>query len=169
MFLICNYCNSNFNLIGYAMRSRSLLALTLAAAIATPASAGDGGHLTSTDVSLLASIVVVVAPFVLASYGGAKLSEASSAQGLERNERWRVAALRPQGEKTAVELRSEDKTLTLETTVATTTARAQRLQVDDELGLQPIGKSGYTLKKGETTIGVLVRPDTGLVHSTARS
>jgi hypothetical protein len=151
------------------MRSRSLLALTLAAAIATPASAGEGSHMTSTDVSILGSVVVVAAPFVLASYGGAKLSEASSADRIEQNERWRVAALRPQGEKTAVELRSEDKTLKLETTVATTTVRSQRLQVDDELGLQAIGKSGYALKKGETTIGVLVRPDTGLVHSKARS
>lgn len=150
------------------MRPRSLLALTLAAAIVTPVSAGDG-HLTSTDASLISALVVVAAPFSLASAAGEVLSQTASAEKLERNKQWRVAALRSQGDKTAVALRSEDQTLQLETIVATTTARAQKLQVDDQLELQTIGKSGYTLRKGEMTIGVLVRPESGLVHSKART
>ncbi|WP_136220132.1 hypothetical protein [Massilia sp. Mn16-1_5] len=150
------------------MRPRSLLVLTVAAAIATPVSAGDG-HLTSTDASLISALVVVAAPFSLASAAGEVLSQASSTEKLERNKQWRVAAVRPQGDKTALELRSEDKTLKLETIVATTTARAQKLQVEDEIGLETIGKSGYTLKKAGTTIGVLVRPESGLVHSKARA
>ena len=148
------------------MVARTLAAVTLAAAVMAPASAEL--RLTPSETSVLSGAIVLASPFILSYYGGKKLSEAGSGE-LQSQKRWRVAAVRPQGEKTALELRSEDQTLMLETTVATKTARAHGIKAGDELGLQAIGKSGYALKKGETTIGVLVRPDTGLVHSAARS
>lgn len=148
------------------MRPHSLIALTLAAAIAVPASAEH--RFSPSEESALSAVVVLASPFLLSYYGGKKLSEASKGE-LESQKRWRVTAVRAQGEKTALELRSEDQGLKLETTVATTTARSQGLKAGDELDLQVIGKSGYALRKGETTIGVLAQPDSGLVHSSART
>ena len=148
------------------MRAAPIVALLLSAAVAAPASAEH--HFTPSETSTLSAIVVVASPFILSYQGGKKLSQAVSGD-LESQKRWRVAALRPQGDKTAVELRSEDKTMKIDTMVATRTARSQGLKVDDELGIEPIGKSGYTLKKGATTIGVMTQPDSGLVHSKARS
>lgn len=142
-----------------------VFAATLAATLTAPASAEM--NLTASEASALSAVIVVASPFVLSSQGGKKLSEAVSGD-LEGQKRWRVAALRPQGDKTAIELRSEDKTMQIDTMVATRTARSQGLKVDDELGIKPIGKSGYTLKKGATTIGVMTPPDSGLVHSKAR-
>jgi len=148
------------------MYARTLAAVTLAAAVMAPASAEL--RLTPSETSVLSGAIVLASPFILSYYGGKKLSEAGSGE-LQSQKRWRVAAVRPQGEKTALELRSEDQTLMLETTVATRTARAQGIKAGDELGIEAIGKSGYALKKADTTIGVLVQPESGLVHSKARA
>lgn len=147
------------------MRAAPFVVLALAASLAAPASAEV--NLTASEASALSAVIVVASPFVLSYQGGKKLSQAASGD-LESQKRWRVAALRPQGDRTAVALRSEDNTLQIDTMVATRTARSQGLKVDDELGIEPIGKSGYTLKKGDTTIGVMTPPDSGLVHSKAR-
>ena len=147
------------------MYLRTLAAITLAAAVMTPASAEH--NFTPSETSALSSAIILASPFILSYYGGKKLSEASSGE-LQSQKRWRVAAVRPQGEKTALELRSEDKSMMLETTVATRTARAQNVKAGDELGIEAIGKSGYAMKKADTTIGVLVQPESGLVHSKAR-
>ena len=147
------------------MRAASFVTLVLAAAMAAPASAEM--NLTASEASALSTVIVVASPFILSHAGGKKLSQAVSGE-LESRKRWRVATLRPQGDKTAVALRSEDQTMQIDTMVATRTARSQALKVDDELGIEAIGKSGYTLKKGATTIGVMTPPDSGLLHSTAR-
>ncbi|MFC3460879.1 MULTISPECIES: hypothetical protein [Massilia] len=151
------------------MRAASFVTLvfaaTLAGTLTAPASAEM--NLTASEASALSAVIVVASPFILSHQGGKKLSQAASG-GLEGQKRWRVAALRPQGDKTAVALRSEDQTMQIDTMVATKTARSQGLKVDDELGIEPIGRSGYTLKKGATTIGVMTPPDSGLLHSKAR-
>jgi hypothetical protein len=148
------------------MVARILAVVTLAAAVMAPACAEH--NFTPSETSVLSGAIVLASPFILSYYGGKKLSEAGSGE-LQSQKRWRVAAVRPQGEKTALELRSEDQTLMLETTVATRTARAQGLKAGDQLGIEAIGKSGYAVKKADTTIGVLVQPESGLVHSKARA
>jgi hypothetical protein len=142
-----------------------VFAATLAATVAAPASAEM--NLTASEASALSTVIVVASPFILSHEGGKRLSQAVSGD-LDSRKRWRVAALRPQGDKTAVVLRSEGQAMQIDTMVATRTARSQGLKVDDELGIEPIGKSGYTLKKGATTIGVMTPPDSGLLHSRAR-
>ncbi|MGJ9420680.1 hypothetical protein ACHAC9_23450 [Massilia sp. CMS3.1] len=148
------------------MRSQSLVAVTLALALSLPASAGEVKS--PLDASIMGSFVVVVAPLVLSFIGGGALSEAVSSERMERNKRWEVTDVRPQGGKTALVLRSGDKDMKIDMAVATAAARAQHLQVRDQLDIEPIGQTGYTVKKGQTTIGVLARPDNGMVHSTPR-
>jgi len=159
------------HLIGYLMRAAPLVtlvfAVTFAAALTAPAPASAEMNLTASEASALSAVIVVASPFILSHQSGKKLSQAASGD-LDSQKRWRVAALRPQGDKTAIALRSEDQTMQIDTMVATKTARSQGLKLNDELGIEPIGRSGYTLKKGATTIGVMTPPDSGLLHSKAR-
>jgi hypothetical protein len=97
------------------MVARILAVVTLAAAVMAPASAEH--NFTASETSVLSGAIVLASPFILSYYGGKKLSEAGSGE-LQSQKRWRVAAVRPQGEKTALELRSEDQTLMLETVVS---------------------------------------------------
>lgn len=150
------------------MHLRPFLALTLAAALVSPASADDRWVKTPFDASAMASAVVVVVPLVLASYAGHKISEASSAERMANNRRWEVTKVRPQGARTAIEMRSKDEALKIDMAVATTTARSQKLQVRDQLEIEAVGNAGYAVRKGATTIGVLAQPGSGMVHSQAR-
>lgn len=150
------------------MRPCSVLAITLAASIALPASAGDG-NLGPSEAVFLSAISVVAIPFLLLSGVGKTLSETVSAEKMESNKRWEVTKVTPQAERTAVELRSEDKQLKIDMTVATAMARSQGLQVHDQVDIAPIGKAGYAVSKGATTIAVLAQAGSGMVHSRARN
>lgn len=149
------------------MRPQSLLAFTLAASLSLPASAGDG-KLGPSEATFLSIITVAAVPLMLLSGAGQVLSEKVTSEKMEGNRRWEVTNVAPQGERTAVELRSEDGQLKIDMTVATGTARAQGLQVRDRLEIEPIGKAGYAVNKGVATIGVLAQRDSGMVHSKAR-
>lgn len=150
------------------MRPRSLLALTLAASLSMPAIAGEG-KLGLSDTLLLSGVSVVVLPLYLLSGAGVFLSQEVSSRMMEKNKRWEVAKVAPQGETTALELRSEDKELKIDMTVATATVRTQGLQVRDRLDIEPIGRAGYAVNKGTATIGVLAQPDSGMAHSAPRN
>jgi len=45
----------------------------------------------------------------------------------------------------------------------------RRVQVNDMLDIEAIGQTGFAVKKAGATLVVLARPDTGLVHSKART
>lgn len=149
------------------MRPRSLLALILAASLSMPASAGEG-KLGPSEALLISGFSVAVYPFLLLSAAGQTLSEKVTPEKMAHNRRWEVTNVAAQGERTAVELRSQDKELKIDMVVPTGTAQAQGLQVRDQVEIAPIGKAGYAVTKGEATIGVLAQSGTGLVHSKAR-
>lgn len=150
------------------MHLRPFLALTLAAALASPASAGEMPMKTPLDASAIASVVVVVVPLMLVSGAGLLISHASGTERMANNRRWEVKKVHPQGARTALELRSKDEDLKIDMAVATATARLQKLQVRDQLEIEAVGNAGYAVRKGATTIGVLTQPGSGMVHSQAR-
>ena len=150
------------------MQLRPFLALSLTAALASPASAGDMPLKTPLDASAMASVVVLVVPLALVSGTGLLISHASGAERMARNKRWEVTKVAPQGARTAIQLRSMDEDLKIDMAVAGATARSQKLQVRDQLDIEAVGKAGYAVKKGATTIGVLSQPGSGMVHSQAR-
>jgi hypothetical protein len=148
------------------MRFTTLLAAVLAAAIASPAPA-MAQHSTPMDSSKVIGSAALLVPFSLI-VAGSVASEA--ANKLSGKKRWRVAALRPQGAKTGLELRSEDdKDLKLEMAIDTRIAQQHTLQVNDELRLEAVGKTGYEVRKGGATIALLAEPGSGMLHSKARS
>lgn len=150
------------------MRPHSLPALILAAAIASPATAGEG-KLGPSEALFLSTASVAILPFYMLSAAGVHLSQQASKGIKERGKRWEVTNVAPQGERTAVELRSEDKELKIAMTVPTATVRAQGVQLHDQVEIEPIGKAGYAVSKGAATIGVLAQPDSGMLHSQPRN
>jgi hypothetical protein len=120
------------------------------------------------DASVAASAVVVLVPLILVAGGSYVVSQMSATERMVDNKRWEVARVRPQGDKTALELRSKQEDLKIDMTVPTGTARSQKLQVRDELDIEAIGKAGYAVRKGATTIGILTQPGSGMVHSKPR-
>lgn len=149
------------------MRLRSLLTAGLAVAIATPAP-GMAQNFTPSEASVLAGSVVLMVPFSLAYASGASVSGAVKGS-IDKHKRWRVAAVRPQGQQAALELRSEDGELKIDTMVDARIVQAHKLQAGDALDIEAIGQTGYAVKKGATTITLLAEPNSGMIHSKARS
>lgn len=147
------------------MHPRSLLAVVLAAAIALPAPAmagksGLSGASQTAVGSLVLSPVIVLS---LAVVGSAAISNA-----FDGSTRWKVTGVRPQGKKTAVEM-CDDRQARIEVELDSNVAHEQNVRVNDELGIEALGKSGYALKKGTATIALLAQPGNGMHHSKARS
>ena len=86
-----------------------------------------------------------------------------------KNRQMQVTAIRQQGNRAALTLRSKDGVTQVDTLVSSAAARAQRVQVNDMLDIEAIGQTGFAVKKAGATLVVLARPDTGLVHSKART
>lgn len=147
------------------MQPRHLFALTLAAALASPASAGGMSVKDPLDASKVGSLMVVSVPLMLFSEAGRRISYGSVLERMANNKRWEVTKVHPQGAKTALELRSMNEGLKMEIAVATATARSQAVQVHDALDIEAVGQAGYTVRKGAKTIGIL---SSGMVHSQAR-
>lgn len=146
------------------MHPRSLLAIALAAAIAmsTPAPTVAANL---SDVSRNVAGSLVLSPVIvlsLAVYGSATLSNA-----FHGSTSWKVTSVRPKGKKTAVEL-CDERQARIEVELDSRVAQAQNVRVDDELGIEALGKSGYALKKGAATIALLAQPGNGMHHSKAR-
>ena len=149
------------------MQLRSFIAVALAAAIAAPAPA-TAQSLTPSEASALTGSFIVLLPFSLVALSGAVVSNKIE-ESLDGQKQWRVAAIKPQGDKTAVELRSADARLKLDMMVDTKVALARQLKVDDTIGIEAVGKTGYVVSKGAATIGLLAEPGSGMVHSKART
>lgn len=147
------------------MHLRSLLAVTLAAAIALPAPsmARDSG-LSQASRTVVASVIIV--PVVIGSLavvGSHKISNV-----FEGSTRWKVTSVRPEGKTTAVQM-CDDRQAKIEVALDSKVAHEQNVRVDDELAIEGLGKSGYALKKGTATIALLAQPGNGMNHSKARS
>lgn len=147
------------------MRLRSLLAVLIAAAIAAPAQADEPGA--SQTLASIGSMVLLV-PFVLAYHSGAKAKE-GSATLVNASRRWHVGAVRQDGDKTAVQLDSDDGQLTLDMTIQTRIVQNEQVRVGDPLNVEPIGRAGYIVKKGQGTLALLAEPGAGMMHSTPRN
>lgn len=149
------------------MHPRSLLAVVLAAAIALPASspamAGRSGLSEASAAGVGSLVLSPVVVLSLAAVGSATLSNA-----LDGSTRWKVTEVRPKGKKTTVEM-CDDRQARIEVELDSKVAHEQNVRVDDELGIEALGKSGYALKKGTATIALLAQPGNGMHHSKARS
>lgn len=148
------------------MQFRSCIAIALAAAIVSPAPAlAQPSDLES--MALSASFVVAI-PFAVFAPSGEAISGALGDSIADRT-RWTVEAVHPQGEKTVIALRSEDRQRRLDIRVDPKVVQALRLRVGDGIGTERVGNTGYVVKKGSNTIGMLVEPGSGMVHSKPRN
>ena len=147
------------------MRLHSLLALTLAAVIAVPSQAAPPGP--SETAASVGSIVLLV-PFSVVYLSAKTVAEGSSA-AIDVSRRWRVAAIRPEGDKTALELRSDDQQLKIDMAIQTRIVQNEALKAGDRIDIEAVGKAGYAVKKGKATIALLAEPGTGMAHSRPRS
>ena len=147
------------------MRPHSLVALALAAAIATPGHAGQSDA--SQTISSVGSIILLV-PFAVAYQSGVKVSEGSAAS-VDASKRWSVGAMRPDGDKTALELHSDDHQLKIDMAIQNQIAQDAQLKVGDRIEIATIGRTGYIVKKGKSTIALLAEPATGMGHSAPRT
>jgi len=146
------------------MHPRSLLAVTLAAAIAMSAPAPAMAANLS-DVSRNVAGSLVLSPVIILSL--AVVGSATLSNAFDGSTRWKVTSVRPKGKKTAVEL-CDDRQAKIEVELDSRVAHEQNVRVDDELGIEALGKSGYALKKGAATIALLAQPGNGMHHSKAR-
>ena len=145
------------------MHSRSVFAIVLATVIALPASAHDK----LSQASVVAGSVVLAVPFSVVYLSGAAVSVAANAsESLARS--WKVAKVQPRGPRTDLELRCDDKQVKLNMTIDSRIAQEQHVQVGDQLDIDAIGKTGYTVRKGQATVAILTEPGAGMVHSKAR-
>lgn len=143
-------------------RAAVLAAILAAFATLSPAHAGAPGE--SETIASVGSMVVML-PFALVSVGSEKVGQSLS--GLSEHTAWQVTEVNEQpGGKTDVRMQSEDGKFKLAMTVLAPTAHAQRLAAGDRVDIDRVGKSGYTVRKGAATIGVLAQP--GMAHSAAR-
>ena len=117
---------------------------------------------------MVAGSFIALLPFSLVYASGHAVS-GTLKESIDGQKQWRVAAIKPQGEKTAVELRSVDRQLKLDMMVDTKVAQARHIKVDDDIAIEAVGNTGYVVKKGAATIGLLAEPGSGMVHSKARS
>lgn len=147
------------------MRLHSLLAITLAAAIAAPSQAAAPGP---SDTVLSVGSIVLLVPFSVVYLSAKKVAEGSQA-AIDVSRRWSVAAVRPEGDKTALELRSDDQQLKIDMAIQTRIVQNEALKTGDRIDIEAVGKAGYAVKKGTATIALLAEPGTGMAHSRPRS
>lgn len=147
------------------MRLHSLLALVIAATLAAPSQAAAPGP--SETLASVGSVILLV-PFSVVYLSVNAVADGSSA-ALDVTKRWSVAAVRPAGDKTALELHSDDKLLKIDMAVQTQVAQNAQLKVGDRVEIDKVGQAGYIVKKGKNTIALLAEPGTGMVHSAPRS
>lgn len=147
------------------MRLHSLLALALAAVIAVPSQAAASGP--SETAASVGSIVLLV-PFSVVYLSAKTVAEGSQA-AIDVSKRWSVGAVRPNGDKTALELRSDDQQLKIDMAIQTRIAQNEAIMAGDRIDIEAIGKAGYAVKKGKATIALLAEPGTGMAHSRPRS
>lgn len=147
------------------MRFHSLIAVALAAAVAAPSQAAAPGP--SETLASMGSMALMV-PFSVVYLSATAAANGSSA-AIDASRRWSVAAVRPDGKQTALELHSDDHQLKLDMAIQTNIAQAEQIKVGDRIDIDPVGKAGYTVKKGAATIALLAQPGTGMVHSKPRS
>lgn len=145
--------------MGRVMRTAPLVALLLSAAIAMPAAA---------EAVMPAWAMLSLAPSLISADVSESLSKAMPGDA-GKNRQMQVTAIRQQGNRTALTLRSKDGVTQVDTLVSSAAARAQAVQVNDMLDIEAIGQTGFAVKKAGATLVVLARPDTGLVHSKART
>jgi hypothetical protein len=149
------------------MHTSRLIAAALVAAVCSTSQA-QSEHMGPSDASAASAVVSVALPFMLVSAGASVAAQ--SIETLSNHSRWRVTQLKDQpGGKTEAKMRCDDGKLDLTMTILTPTARAQRLAAGDVLDIDRVGDTGYVVRKGSATIGVLPRTDSGMVHSKARS
>lgn len=142
-----------------------LLVLPFAAALlSSPVQAGEFHSLS--EASAVMSAVVVLVPISVVAAGSYVVSE--TVEHISSHRHWHVIEVKPQGEKTAVQLCSDDDKVKVAMQVPTATARTHGLQVRDAVQLEPVGKAGFLVRKGGATVGVLADPGAGMVHSKAR-
>ena len=147
------------------MRLHFLLAITLAAAIAAPSQAAAPGP---SDTALSVGSIVLLVPFSVVYLSAKKVAEGSQAV-IDVSRRWSVAAVRPEGDKTALELHSDDKELKIEMAIQNRVAQNEAIKAGDRIDIEAVGKAGYVVKKGKSTIAVLAEPGAGMAHSRPRN
>lgn len=148
------------------MPNRFCGAIALVAAIALPFQAVAEDSVARTSSTLSTALVIV--PFSVV-YLSTTAVVGGSVAAIDATRRWSVAAVRPRGDKTALELHSDDGRLKLETAIDTRIAQAEQIRVGDAIEIDTVGKTGYAMKKGAKTIALLAEPGAGAVHSKARS
>lgn len=148
------------------MHISKLVAATLVAALCSTTHA-QGEVRDPSDSSAASTVISVALPFLLVSAGVSVVAQ--SIDKLSDHSRWTVTQLKDQpGGKTEAKMHCDDGKFDLTMTVLTPTARAQRLTAGDMLDIDRVGDTGYVVKKGAATIGVLPRTDSGMLHSKAR-
>mgnify|MGYP000880830774 CR=1 FL=1 len=148
------------------MLLRTLLAVALAAAFASPAKAFI--KFGPSETSAVVGSLVLVSPFIVV-YSGAVESKKASVTAVDASQRWTVETVRPEGDKTALELRSDDRKMKIAMAMDTRLAQREQVRVGDRIDLEAVGETGYTVKKGEVTIALLTNPETGMTYSKART
>ena len=83
--------------------------------------------------------------------------------------RWTVSAVRPEGDKTALELDSDDKTLKMAMSIDRAIVQREQLAVGDSIVVEEVGTTGYAARKGAATIALFARPGMNMAHSRARA
>lgn len=151
------------------MQVLKLMAAALAAAVCTaaltPAASAQSTVGDASGASLLVGSALIALPFILVDAASAKV--VGSLSGLGDRSRWAVTEVTEHaGGQTEARMLSADGKYKLTMTVQTPTAHAQRLAAGDNLDLDRVGTTGYVVKKGAATLGVLAQP--GAAHSSAR-
>lgn len=142
-----------------------LLALPLAALLLS-SSASAGQTVSLSEASVGASALVVLVPLSVVAVGSHAIVNA--VEEVSTRKRWHVTEVQPQGQNTTVQICSDDKQVRLDMKVPAATANTHALRAGDALEMERVGKAGFAVRKGATTIGVLAEPGTGMVHSKAR-
>ncbi|MFK3739915.1 hypothetical protein [Massilia sp. TN1-12] len=152
------------------MQTSKILAAVLAATLGTTCHA-QYSNMTPSQASMVGASYVVALPFLLVAGGSMKGSEAvnESFARIGDHSRWKVKGIMDKDKNQAeAHMQSEDGQFELTMTVMAPTVREQRLAAGDVLDVDRVGTIGYVVRKGDATIGVLVPPGTGAVHSKAR-
>lgn len=151
------------------MQVSKFMAAVLVAAVgsvaAMPAASAQSTVGDASTASLVSGSVLIALPFILVDAASAKV--VGSLSGLGDHTRWAVTDVKAQaGGKTEARMLSDDGKYKLTMTVQTSTAQVQRLAAGDQVDVDRVGTTGYTVRKGAATLGVLAQP--GMAHSSAR-
>lgn len=146
--------------------SKLMAALLAAAALLSTTSQAHADAPGASETAASIGSMIVMLPFALVSMGSEQVGQSLS--NLSEHTAWQVTDVNEQpGGKTDVGMKSEDGKFKLAMTVLTPAARTQRLAAGDRLDIDRVGKTGYTVRKGTATIGVLAQP--GMAHSAPRT